>query len=436
MKYYYNYLIILFFSTLAVAQNNDFNNQGGDLLWSNPANWSLNVVPNTTNTGQVRLPLLVESVVDTDITISKIQTIFSTQGDVAVAGGANTLTIDVGANAVQGIENVSNENISLMFKGNLTINNSTSAGIANTLMRNQNGSGNSITFTDTSVLNLLTPLEARSGSSANFSFNGSLAGTAPLRVNANTISTFGSTSNNPGYGGDLVWVGANAVVVVNTADDNTFLPTGRKIQVNAINGSIEVNGVNVFDGNISINGDRTFDFNLNENQDNIGTITFAGGSADGTLNFNLGPNVTNATFSDTSAEAWNNGTLNITNYAEGVLRFGTDNTGLTAAQLSQITTDSGGGPVGLDSNGFLVDRSSLSIGDEFEIESVLVYPTFTTDKLFFNKAQNSVSIFDLNGRLMKESKELNQQDIDVSFLPAGMYMIIFYGGKTEKFYKK
>ncbi|MGB5982110.1 MAG: T9SS type A sorting domain-containing protein [Nonlabens sp.] len=435
MKYYYNYLIILFFSTLAVAQNNDFNNQGGDLLWSNPANWSLNTVPNTSNTGQVRLPLLVESLVDTDITISKIQSIFSTQGDVAVAG-ASTLTIDVGANAVQGIENVSNQSISLMFKGNLTINNSTSAGISNTLMRNQNGSGNSIQFADNSVLNLLTPLEARSGSSGNFSFNGSLAGTAPLRVNANTICTFGSTSNNSGYGGDLVWVGANASVVVNTADNNIFLPTDQKIQINAVNGSIDVNGINVFDGNISINGDRSFDFNLNENQDNLGTITFAGGSADGTLNFNLGSGVTNATFGDSSAEPWNNGTLNIINYAEGVLRFGTDNSALTAAQLSQITTDSGGGPVGLDSNGFLVDRSSLSIGDEFEINKTSVYPTFTTDKLFFSKAQNSVKIFDLNGRLMKESKELNQQDIDVSFLPAGLYMIILDGGKTEKFYKK
>lgn len=433
-----NYItIILFFCTAIVfAQNNDFTNGGGDFLWSNTANWSLGVVPNTTNTGIVRLPLIVESLVDTDVTIKKIQTTFSTSGDAPVAGNS-ILTIDVNANAVYGIENVSNNDVNLIFKGNISINNSTTVSISNTLMRNANGSGNSIVFSDGSVLTLNTPLETRTGSSNNFSFNGSLAGTAPLRVNANTISTFGATSNNTGYEGDLVWVGQNASVVANTADNGVFLPTGRKIQINAINGSIEVNGANVFQGNISINGSNTFTFTVNKNQNSMGTITFSGGSADGTLNLAIDNSVTELLFADTSAIEWNSGTLNITGYKPGVLRFGTDANGLTSAQLSQITVDGSGGTVALDSNGYLVNASSLSVDDFLrDSENQIVYPTITSNYLYFKSAQNNFKVFDLNGRVLLSNKSNNQTEVNVNALPTGMYFIRFENNKTERFIKK
>ena len=77
----------------------------------------------------------------------------------------------------------------------------------------------------------------------------SFAGTGALRLNANTVNTFGSTSNNTGYEGDFVWVGANASVIVKTAENNVFLPTDRKIQINAATGSIQVNTANVYQGN-------------------------------------------------------------------------------------------------------------------------------------------------------------------------------------------
>lgn len=437
MKKNYLAIILLFCTALVWSQNNDFTNGGGDFLWSNSANWSLGEVPNTTNTGIVRLPLIVESLVDTDVSIKKIQTTFSTSGDAPVAGNS-ILTIDAGANAVFGIENVSNNDVSLIFKGNVSINNSTSVSISNTLMRNQNGTGgNAIEFADGSVLTLNTPLETRTGSSNTFNFNGSIEGTSALRVNANTISTFGGTSNNSSFGGDFVWVGQNASVIVNTSDNNVFLPTDRKIQINAINGSIEVNGVNVFQGNISINGSNTFTFDVNKNQTSMGFISFSGGSADGTLNLVVDSAVTELAFADTSAVEWNSGTLNITGYVPGVLRFGTDANGLTATQLSQITVDGSGGAVALNSSGYLVNASSLSV-DDFSSDNgkPIAYPTITSNKIQFSKTQNNVKIYALNGKLLTYNKAANQSEISVAFLASGLYFIVFDDKKVEKFIKK
>ncbi|WP_242120553.1 T9SS type A sorting domain-containing protein [Aestuariivivens sediminicola] len=436
MKNIYFALLFTICPIVLMGQNNDFTNGGGDLLWSNPANWSLNVVPNTTNTGIVRLPLTVESQVDLDVTIKKIQPTFSTPGDFAVAGNS-TLTIDPGANAVLGIENLSGNDVSMTFKGNVTINNSTTAGISNTLMKNSNGSGNTIIFDNGSVLTLETPLEVRSGSNNNFSFNGTLAGTGPLRFNANTISTFGSTSDNTGQGGDFVWVGANASVIVNSADNNVFLPSGRKIQINGINGSIEVNGANVFQGNISINGSNTFTFNVDNNQNNMGIITFAGGTADGTLNLDIDNSITELSFADTSGAAWNNGTLNITNFTDGVLRFGTNNGGLTTEQLAQIVVNGGSEPVALDSNGYLVLESSLSTEDlESDAVKRISYPSMATSKLSFTKPQGDVKVYDLNGRLAIHDQSKGQMELQVNTLNKGLYFIVFDDTFVEKFIKK
>lgn len=440
MKKNYFTLFLFLLSTIVLAQNNDFNNQGGDFLWSNTSNWSLSAIPNTTNTSQVRLPLIVQSLVDIDFTIKKIQTTFSTPGDTPIAG-SSILTIDAQANAVFGIENVSDNDINMIFKGNVTINNSTTAGIANTLMRNQNGNTNDVNgiiFDNGSVLTLMTPLEARSGTGGDiYNFNGSLAGTAPLRVSANTTSNFGSTSDNSGFEGDFVWVGANANIIVNTADNTAFLPVDRKIQINGNNGSIEINGTNVYQGNISINGANAFTFNVDANQNSIGTITFSGGTADGTLNVDVDNSITELYFANSSEVDWNTGTLNITGYKEGVIKFGTDNTGLTAAQISQITVDGSGGAVALNSEGYLVNASSLSVND-FNNETVkpIAYPTLTTSSLFFTEAQNNVKIFDISGRLVLKNKTKNQSEIQVNTLTSGLYFIIFDDKKVEKFIKK
>ena len=120
MKQKFFSLLLLFSAISFLAQNNDFNNGGGDQLWSNTANWSLGVVPNTTNTDQVRLTLNTESQVNTPITIKKIQNTFGTSVNTPL-GGASILTIDPGANNAYGFDNVSNSDVNMIFNGKITV---------------------------------------------------------------------------------------------------------------------------------------------------------------------------------------------------------------------------------------------------------------------------------------------------------------------------
>ena len=215
-----------------------------------------------------------------------------------------------------------------------------------------------------------------------------------------------------------------------------FLPTDRKIQINAATGSIQVNTANVYQGNISINGDRTFTFDVNANQNSMGTITFAGGTANGTLNLDVDSSITELLFADTSAIEWNSGTLNITGYKEGVIRFGTDANGLTAAQLSQITVDGSGGAVALNSSGYLVNASSLSTEDLLIDSKPIAYPTLVSETIIFSKPQENVKIFNLNGKMILNSQRKDQNEISVGSLSSGLYLIVFDDKKTQKFIKK
>ncbi|MFH6767183.1 T9SS type A sorting domain-containing protein [Gaetbulibacter aquiaggeris] len=425
MKKNYFSLLLTLSSIFLIAQNNDFNNGGGDLLWSNPANWTLNAVPGPADT--VRLPLIVESQVDAPYTITKIQTTSATSGDVAVAG-SNLLTINPGAANGYAFENVSMNDVKLSFKGNVTLNNP--SGFSR--IGNANGASNSIEFEDGSTLTLTTGLDIYPGASNDINFNGTLAGSGNIRFPNNSVATFGSTASNSGYSGQLVFIGSGTIIV-NTADNNIFYD-GPKIQVNQTGGSITLNGANVFPSGITVGGTHAFTLNVNKNQSNMTNIIFQGS---GTLNMAIGNDVTNLTFADNSASAWNTGTLNITNFTEGVVRFGTDNAGLTAAQLSQIVVDNGGGPVALDSAGYLVLESSLSTNDiESGAVKRIAYPTLASNKLFFSRPQQDVKVFDLNGRMIIQNQSKSQTEIAVSALNKGLYFIVFDNKIAEKFIKQ
>lgn len=424
MKKNYTLLLLIFLSTFINAQENNFNNQGGDLLWSNAANWSLAEVPTPAHT--VRLPLIVESKVDLDLSILKLMTVFSTEGDVSVAGD-KTVTINPNlANGVA-IENASGNDVSLIFKGKVTINNP--AGFSN--MRNANGTGNTIEFAAGSLLTLSSGFQPSSGSNNNFLINGNINGTANLRLGTDTTVTFGNTVSNTGYTGELVQLG-NSVIIVNTADNIVFYD-GLKIQVNGNNASATLNGENVFKSGITVGGTNTYTFNVNKNQSAMTNIIFQGG---GKLNLVLDNAVTNLSFANNSANAWSTGTINITGFKNGVIRFGTDNTGLTAGQLSQIKA-TGITAFALDSNGYLIDAATASIGD-FEENTInpIAYPTLASDKIYFKKLQNNVKIFDITGKVLVHKTAVDQSEIEVENLSSGMYFIVFDNKKVERFLKK
>ena len=430
----YFFLVLLLCNTILFAQNNDFNNNGEDLLWSNPANWSLTAIPTSTNT--VRLPFLLESLVNQDFTVLKIQTTSATGASStaeikkAVVAGTNTLTVDAGNPNGIGIQNNSANNVDFSFKGKVIINNS-SAGF--TRMNNANGANNSITFEEDSELTLQTGLDLANGSGGdNFNFNGTITGSANLRLTGTTINTFGSTSSNADYTGQIVFIGSSQLIV-NTVDNNTFY-NGEKIQVNANNASVVLNGENVFGAGVNVGGANTFSFSANKNQNSMKTVTFTGA---GTLNMTIDNSVTNLSFENSSEATWEAGsTLNITNYQEGVLRFGTDNTGLTSNQLTKIVIDGVSDSVGLNGEGYLVNKTSLSINDFNEnVVTPIAYPTLASDNIYFKKLQNNVKIFDLNGKMIIENQSINQSEIAINSLTNGIYLIVFDNKKIEKFIK-
>ncbi len=439
MKNKYIFFLFLMLTISMVGQNKDFVPTSG-VTWSESNNWSPTGIPTIAN--DVRLPGTIESDLDIAFTLSRLQTVFgtgNTGGTETAIGGAGMLTIDAqsNANAAKGIANLSGNGINLIFKGNITIANSTSDGIKNTLLNLGNNASNQFTFDDGSNLTISTPLEARAGGGAgSYTFSGILSGAGALRFNANTNITFGSTSDNSTRTGDFVYVGANVVITVNTVDDGVFVPSGQKIQSNADNGTVVINGANVFKGSIGVDASRTFNFDVNKNQNSMELIQFTGAGA-GTLNLDIDTNVTELVFADNSGEDWKTGTINITGYKEGVLRFGTDNNGLTAAQLAQITVDGGGGALALNSNGYLVNESSLSVDNkEHEALKPIAYPTLASNTIFFSKPQSNVKVFDMTGRMVLQNQVENQNGITINSLKRGVYLIVFDNKKIEKFIKQ
>ena len=436
-----NYFALLFAlcSFLSFSQTfNDFNNGAADGgLWSTAANWTLGV-PQATHT--IRTANGATSFVDANFTISRLQNQSSSAGDRIVnSSNGGILTIDPNTatlgNAIA-IQNVSSSAVKFGLRGKINIQNSAGAS-AFSRITNANNIDNFIEFENTSVLTLTTPLEVfkATGTTASnkFNFNGKIEGSGNLRLAANAIATFGNSVSNSGYTGELVLL-ANSSLIVNTADDVIFYD-GLKIQVNGDNASTTLNGANVFASGLVIGGTNTFTFNVNKNQSSMTNIIFQG---DGTINMVVDNSVTNLTFANNSASSWSAGAkLNITGFQEGVIRFGTDNTGLTATQLAQIFVNGGSTPVALDANGYLVFQSSLSTNDfELDKNKRISYPTLATSKLDFNKPQDNVKVFDLTGKMILENKSKNQTEISINTLKQGLYLIVFDNKKVEKFIKQ
>jgi hypothetical protein len=84
---------------------------------------------------------------------------------------------------------------------------------------------------------------------------------------------------------------------------------------------------------------------------------------------------------------------------------------------------------------------ALNISDNKSIKNLLVFPNPTQNKLIIHSAIHdfeSVSIIDINGRIVINSANNNSKEIDVSNLKAGMYIITITssdGNITKKFIK-
>lgn len=187
--------------------------------------------------------------------------------------------------------------------------------------------------------------------SANWTIN--LNGATALTFDGSFNTTIGSAttagqivnSNSPANPNTGLIKNGSGILTLGGTAANTF--TG----VNRINaGSLVAAKVNALGaGNALVLSGGTFDTGgLNQS---LGTLDL-----DGTAAIILGTGASALSFANSSAVDWSTFALNISDWTVGVdtIRFGTDNTGLTGAQLNQIFfTDLGNATAQIDGSGFI-----------------------------------------------------------------------------------
>ena len=192
---------------------------------------------------------------------------------------------------------------------------------------------------------------------------------APLYSGTYNLTYNGTTAQTTGV--ELPTAASNALN--NLTFDNTAgvtlsaATTATNIIANKSN-TITLNTADFLDANVQVNAGSELTLNVDANQANLKQIVFSGatGTTNATtakLKLNMATDKT-VTFTDSSAQNWGTGTLEITGFKDGTIRFGTSNTGLTLTQLSQIkdSSDSSRKFI-LDASGYLrsVDLTTSTI---------------------------------------------------------------------------
>jgi filamentous hemagglutinin len=269
---------------------------------------------------------------DANFLAGSIRASFGSQGGINTLSGLGTLTINGNASNALGFANqAGNSGGTMILNGKMTVNNT--GGNFLTEARNDNSSGNAIVFDTASTLTLNTPLVTLNSIGGTIAFNGTVAASSNyLVVQSNNVS-FGTGHNSSSFGQDVFFWGSNRKLAVN---GGTVLSSGRKIESQGANNELELNGANVINGaNVStaVAGNSLL-LDVNANQGNMGVIALGTGT---TLTLDLlGSGVTNLFFADSSSTAWNTGTVSILGFQENVIKFGTNSSGLTSAQLAAI----------------------------------------------------------------------------------------------------
>lgn len=420
----------LIFAALATANlfgQAVFNNAAGDGLWSNTGNWYLNNLPDDNTHATVNEPVTLD-VNATAIAVRSINQIVNNGvGKISIVGA-------VSGPALRQLSGVDDQ--TFVFDAAMEIN-ATGAG-TNRYLEVQ-GTRGKLNLGPNSKLTLISFAEviALKTDGRVVNFNGKIDGSGLLRFGSNSKSIFGDTSNNSDYEGTMIFF-TSSEVISNTADGGIFLKAGKRIQANNTNGILTFNGANNMKGDFAVLANVNFTVNINKNQNNMGAITLALPTTTPTpvttLNININNVVTEVFFANCSAIDWGTGVVNITGYKQGVIRFGTDATGLTSAQLSKINV--GGQAVKIDANGYLVNNNPLSVNknDDFSHPRIS-YPTLTTGILYFKQPVNNFKILSITGSVLKEVRN-EVSSIDFSDLTSGLYFIKYSNNSVEKIIKK
>ena len=339
-----------------------WTDNGENNLWSNALNWQGENIPDT-NSETAQFNLTADRSIDVDgaFTVNKVLDGFGGEGVTTTLYGAGTLTIDVNSSASTaiGVDGATgNSGGILLFNGNVVINNTGQDAAGDvTIIRNTNSAGNIVRFDTGSVLTLQTRARTNATATApgsKIEFNGTFAASAEDLQIASNVS-FGEGHDSSAFAQDVVLLG-NALL---TVDGGTVLSTGQKFQVNG-NAELVLNAADAVNGaNIVVGGANNLLLDVNANQGSLGFINVA----NGVLTIDVDAAVTDLSFGSGYSVQWGAGTVTLTGFKEGTIRFGTDATGLTREQLDVIN----GGIYSLTSDGYLTEES-ISYWAGFEID--------------------------------------------------------------------
>jgi hypothetical protein len=335
---------ILLCSAMMFGQNSTFNNAsgGGDGKWSTATNWTAGL-PSITAT--------ISANVDLDTNVALTGGVTSGGNTVTTANNSKVTVTTSSATISTGL--LCNGS-SFNFNAPIEFNSGGNTTFLKSLQVNNvsGGSQRILTLGASSVLTLNSLMRVVTQFDSKVVFRGKIEGSSSLQLTG--FSEFAATADNTNFNGDFVYITANSgTVTSNTTVDGGFLKAGRKVQINQTGNNLTINGANSCDGNVVVGGSHAFTLNINANQESFGTISVAEGS----LAINVGASVTNLSFADCSLVTWGTaGTVAITGFQSGAIRFGISGGALTAAQLLKITADgtAAGKSLTLDANGYLV----------------------------------------------------------------------------------
>ena len=339
-------------SNTIIGQQKYFKNTQGN-LWSTPANWNGGTLPISSNQAVFRDG---DINVDADYIVKQLN--FPDENSNQPANGGHVSNIFSG----NGLLSVTGTGVQYPFylqreNQSVTFNNPVRFIGASNATGNQfkfNKTNHTATFNNSFTIDNLLTFIAGANKTSTTNFNHSIIGNGEIKFGVRANATFGPNYDGSNFDGIMnisggyLGQGKNVTVISNVSDGGIFLRAGGVLKVTNAAVVIEINGVDTFKGNINT-GNWPVALNIDANQSSIGLIAMGNNSA--RLNVAAGAGVTSIKFADQNLANWGSGKVQFSGVGNTVISFGTDQNGLTAAQLSQITLD--GVPPQINNNGEL-----------------------------------------------------------------------------------